>query len=737
MDGRGYHGLPNVPHYYDPNTGLPIVPQLVPQDAYVPRLQQMPTLSTEQMHQSYMGYEENPATMITPQPNSRARRRPLGGTDHVKHRRTRSGCYTCRNRRVKCDETHPICERCRKGNRDCIYPDSTAQSKSSSSSSSSKHKASTQNEGGSSGDEETHRGLAPIPDDDELGPNDSLSNPATVQSRREASDTPSLTHDKSPSPSTESSASLPQPRIPLSRPSGKQIAARRPVTSRTWAELPSDLRFYIEWHKNNLTCGHYGFKHDGADFLRTTFLEIAIRNEPLLYAVVGFSAYHHTLAQPDGKIQDFLKYYNKSVSLLRLSLQRNQRHTVATLLTILQLASFEEFLGDWVNLIGHQKAAYEILTELYTPKTIMQNETLRKIIHWYIRFDLFAALQAGYQTVLSRDWFEGCHEWYSNMRRERPNEIQWAYEERLALTRLLATDMALIFSNKSKGLISDEDFVAELGRMTQQLNLWQANVDPKIMDPSKRVIDFTGAKPLHPDEIVDPFEPNFLYGQELFSTNNALIDFWSIDLMFKYQLALAQRKPPGEEIVKVAYKMCQMFTAIEYYPHSPSGALLGAQASLAIATMFLPKDEKHIMWARRKLAKIESLGYIYPATLRTRMTEVWQVDVKHWWLPNDENYPPLIRAMRTFIEERTISPRDRTGEDLRDMKGLFSAMSLDDSPAASPGGGSTKGKEREELESVGTGADEEVKMEGMEGMGVDTAIWEEYGDGGGEMAWKG
>lgn len=39
----------------------------------------------------------------TPNPKGigRVRRRPPPGSDHVKHRRTRSGCYTCRSRRVK------------------------------------------------------------------------------------------------------------------------------------------------------------------------------------------------------------------------------------------------------------------------------------------------------------------------------------------------------------------------------------------------------------------------------------------------------------------------------------------------------------------------------------------------------------------------------------------------------------------------------------------------------------
>lgn len=40
----------------------------------------------------------------------RTRRKPVSGPDHVKHRRTRSGCFTCRSRRVKCDETRPTCE---------------------------------------------------------------------------------------------------------------------------------------------------------------------------------------------------------------------------------------------------------------------------------------------------------------------------------------------------------------------------------------------------------------------------------------------------------------------------------------------------------------------------------------------------------------------------------------------------------------------------------------------------
>ncbi|KAJ4144916.1 hypothetical protein LMH87_003783 [Akanthomyces muscarius] len=35
--------------------------------------------------------------------------------------RVRTGCHTCRLRRIKCDETQPVCKRCLAGGRDCQY----------------------------------------------------------------------------------------------------------------------------------------------------------------------------------------------------------------------------------------------------------------------------------------------------------------------------------------------------------------------------------------------------------------------------------------------------------------------------------------------------------------------------------------------------------------------------------------------------------------------------------------
>lgn len=60
------------------------------------------------------------------------------------------------------------------------------------------------------------------------------------------------------------------------------------------------------------------------------------------------------------------------------------------------------------------------------------------------------------------------------------------------------------------------------------------------------------------------------------------------------------------------------------------------------------------------------------------MTGVWGADVMRWWLPNDEGYYPILQAVREFIDYRARVPQDNVQSDLRDMKGLFKALQLDD-----------------------------------------------------------
>ena len=392
-----------------------------------------------------------------------------------------------------------------------------------------------------------------------------------------------------------------------------------------WASLPQNVKFYLKYHRNNLSHHHYSWKYDAGDFLKKTFLEIAINFEPLMYAVVAFAAYHNALSREDGRVKDFLDAYNKSVSSLRQSLAKTERHSLSTLLTILQLATIEvrafarllisnleltrheqEFLGDWVNLLSHQRAAYQIITDLFTPQTITQSETHRKIISWYIRFDLFAGMMSGGKTVLAREWFDACAEFYKKQARDKPNDFGARFEDMFATSRLVATDIALLLASKSTGEKSEEQFAREVQDLTARMDEFEQRLNTTFTDPSCFVKTFPNAPPPSDNDITDFRDPNFCLSGELFSMNYILIDFWAMQLMFRLQLSTTLSTPL--ELEAIALKKCKMFEAVQYSGQGPQGAVLGLQASLGIACLLLPKEQKYTDWARRKFALMEQHG---------------------------------------------------------------------------------------------------------------------------------
>lgn len=223
---------------------------------------------------------------------------------------------------------------CKKGGRECIYPESSTSAKASRSASSGAVIQSSQNSPGSSSDEfgdedATQERLEAIPDEDEasndFARSNSLSKYGLQQSNashfmsgqkvttRYDSETPSLVQDKgaSPTPSTEGSigytahdaiALSRHKRTRLPMPSSNTDALRT-----DWSHLSLDLQFYLTYFYENITHLHYSLKFDSGNFLRTTFLDAALRNESLLFAVVGFSAFQRTLHTSRGKMQDFLQ----------------------------------------------------------------------------------------------------------------------------------------------------------------------------------------------------------------------------------------------------------------------------------------------------------------------------------------------------------------------------------------------------------------------------------------------
>jgi hypothetical protein len=64
------------------------------------------------------------------------------------------------------------------------------------------------------------------------------------------------------------------------------------------------------------------------------------------------------------------------------------------------------------------------------------------------------------------------------------------------------------------------------------------------------------------------------------------------------------------------------------------------------------------------------------------MLEAWGLEASDWWLPNDESCPPIVRSIKNFIRDRTQEPKDQTSDDLREMRGIFSSMSISNSPSS-------------------------------------------------------
>lgn len=89
------------------------------------------------------------------------------------------------------------------------------------------------------------------------------------------------------------------------------------------------------------------------------------------------------------------------------------------------------------------------------------------------------------------------------------------------------------------------------------------------------------------------------------------------------------------------------------------------------------------------------------------MTGVWGVDVMRWWLPNDEGYFPILQAVREFIDYRARVPQDTVQSDLRDMKGLFKALQLDDAETARGSAGGSQ---------AGTDSSDQFDFEGQGNM---------------------
>lgn len=467
--------------------------------------------------------------------------------------------------------------------------------------------------------------------------------------------------------------------------------------------LKPDLQKYLQFQQDYMTFYHYFYKLDPTDFVHCEFINLALGFEPLLYAVVGFAAYHYELRQGNPKLSHFLGYHSHSLSMLRKSLEKNSKVTEATVLTVLQLATFEEYIGDWVNLVGHHRAALTMLKDLYTPANINETELGRRIFSWYARLDVVVGLMGGTQTQLERSWFEANEKWYSeqmNPAADNETDIQDTFAYFVAANRLIGVDMATLYAKLPVGQISVEDFHAENTKIAARVDEMKRLVESKN-NALYRIQDYPEEKvrPLDDSDIVNPYVAGGLFSGKLWPLNHMWLDWYGIEQMMKYQLALMFQEPMPPELEQLSLEECRIYEAIDRWPDAPKGAVLGAHTTLGLSLLFLRKDERHTMWARKRVASVERQGYIYPVTFRRKMAEMWGLtteqvgedeSVENWWLPNDEGNISMLKDMRRVVIERhendPLSMESLVS--VRDLKSIFAKLDLRTQATIKPGSAS-------------------------------------------------
>ncbi|KAL1879361.1 hypothetical protein VTK73DRAFT_7092 [Phialemonium thermophilum] len=668
-----------------PDTNSPLAPQQLQESAILTLGSHAP--SNPYHNLGYFTGIPEPIVFNSPRPQ-RIRRKSAPGVDHIKHRRTRSGCYTCRSRRVKCDETHPVCERCRKGKRDCVYPNPTAPKGSIGQGSKDTLSHSPQTSPTSSNEEEEEEvdrdtKLEPIVDEqeepDERPPSPTVRNLSAIgrsstassshlhriaTGARQGSETPSLEGNLSSSPSVSAgTASSFTPATVQFFDFPSPAAGVRA----DWSFLPHEIQFYLGYFCANITNFHYCVANDPDNFFGSILPSIAIHDDALLYAVVGFSAYHHTLQNPNGQIHEFLQYYNKSVTLLLNFLKKRERHTVGTVLTILQLATIEEYLGDWMSLMGHQRAAFEVLLQMFTPQSVMKTPTGRMIFTWYARFDVFVSTLAGLESTLPREWFSYSIQYYDSQAATNPDNVLWRIEACAARFRLISAELSAFVSKASKRELVGDTFLMEHRRLLDKLRAWRSNWDAALSNPAFMVTDQDVDKTADPNSVVRPCMRGVLFKPPLFAMTILRCEWHSTVVMHESQTPAATgEEEKRRDLAGHAQTICQIFETVCMWPPAPKGSLIILQACLATAALFVPKDPGYHMWIRRKFALLENMGYIFPLTMRLRMAKLFgDQGCVHWWLPNDETYTPVLKRIRLFADDRNSTSKNAHGANLR------------------------------------------------------------------------
>ena len=306
--------------------------------------------------------------------------------------------------------------------------------------------------------------------------------------------------------------------------------------------------------------------------------------------------------------------------------------------------------------MGHQRAAFEIITHLFTPQAMMQSPITRMIHSWYVRFDVFTWLLGGVEPSLPRDWYTAYADMCAAQAASDPDSPAWKIEECSAQMQLISLDVGVLFSRrvrKDQGDSGDEDgygddddddddndddgddkeehaLAAEHRALSKQLAEWRDGWNPGLEDRSYLIASFDQGRRLPPRRQHDTidFAPATPYDPSVFVKTLLTAQWHSVTLMLESHcpttnitttnkndattrlgdVESAVGRDSSESLRSHALAICQIFEAAEQWPGSPKGCLISMQSCLAMAALYGPHDGCHQMWLRKRFAMLESMG---------------------------------------------------------------------------------------------------------------------------------
>lgn len=211
---------------------------------------------------------------------------------------------------------------------------------------------------------------------------------------------------------------------------------------------------------------------------------------------------------------------------------------------------------------------------------------------------------------MEREWFVKQADFYQKQCEEHPDVLAWIYEERYSWARLTGYDLRAFMRKKAMNEISDEDFQKQLEIFDNLVENIYTDLNPLLTEDSKRLADISDGRAKDPDDIVDPYEPNVLFGGDLYDTNMVLHDMIGFELLYRNLVGMATGKFDNAAIRKTCLRQCQLYEAATLYSGSPPGIRFSMQAGLALSILFLRANEQEVWWARKAFAEIETNGYV-------------------------------------------------------------------------------------------------------------------------------